>query len=271
MNNDIVAIEVKEANLISNLEFKNDFTTNKNYIGHFNNIPVYINNNLQQGEIKQIMKQERKELPEGNYKAFVAQVYEKKSEDGTKEYTVAELDIKDQKDRYYVTFFKKGYSDIAIEIAQKRIQDILDYFDIKELKELEGKEVSLNIKKNKAGYLNPFIYPPKNFYEWDMAGEIPCTITKLYSKQDKTIVAVKYTIKGIEYDDYVSYRNNNEWEQKELKNITNKLHIKDLNFAEINQPAIFAMKFNPSKTDSSKIFKNKHIKFPRQVKTSHWA
>ena len=63
MKNKCIAIEVEDAEITKDWKLvKKDFTTNVNYLGNNEqDIPVYINKNLNKGEIREIMESDKKE------------------------------------------------------------------------------------------------------------------------------------------------------------------------------------------------------------------
>lgn len=281
-NSEIVAyeigIEVPTDHFVTK---KQNFTTNKNYIGHTSNgIPVYLNNKLKNKETKPIMKTEIKELIPGNYDAIVEQVYTKTKEETLQKYLVVELDVntKPLPQRQYVTFFLEGYSEKAIEISQKKINELLERFRIEKIEDLTGKQVTLAVKKNDAGYTNMFIYEPVVRPQWKNPCELPCKVVKFYESKDATKYFLLCDIdvfNGQTVTDVVCYRKNNEFD---VKNFNNWLKNANLTLEsmgkDIGVDCIFKVTKSPSKNDPSVIFTNKNVKFAsnKQLpKVSHWT
>lgn len=275
----LVAYEVGSEVVLPDLHKEEGFTTNKNYLGHnIKGIPVYKNDKLLPTQTKNIEESDFEELAPGRYTAFVAQVYSKVNKnDSSKKYITIELDVKDQPKRQYVTFFIEGYNPKVIEINQNKINWLLDAFDIDVLDQLAGKEVTLKSVKNEAGYINYNIFPLKNFYEWESDCQLPCEVIKFYETNDKKKYNLLCKVKlGKEiYDDIVTIRKDNEFDIQNFAYFLEKakLTIEDMS-KDINVKCIFKVVKSPSKKDPTKVYTNKKITFPREVKKvkeSHWV
>lgn len=274
MENKIVAYQVGPNSKISIELIKEIGFTNKDYLGHTKdtNIPVYFNKYLRDGETKIIMEKNFEKLPAGNYKAIVTQIIEKPEEEG-KIRTSIELDVKDHTNKTgkfeYITLFRKGYSDMQMEISKKTEEDLLDRFSIQSLEDLVNKEVALTSKINDKGYTHYFLYTPKSFTEWKTDIKLPCKIKKIYESKDgqKYNVHVKVDMLGKEVDDFVTYRKDNEIDSKNFEFLLKKTNLtleqigKD---NELDLDAFFEVVHKKSKKDSKKVYTNKRIKFARE-------
>lgn len=239
--NKIVALEIGSKVVLPELIKKDDFTTNKNYVGHTKetNIPVYLNEKLQEKEIKNIMQTEFKNLSEGNYEATVTQVYTKYgkgpdgNEDKNKEITVMELEVVGQENKQYITFFEKGYNEKQMEVSESRKNDILDRFQIKVLEDLEGQKGILTSKVNDKGYTNLYFNPKREYMNWEPLFQfseeikLPCSVQKFYKTQkgNQYNFIVSFVVNGKTYTDFVNYNMDLDFKKDAFNWILNKLNI----------------------------------------------
>lgn len=239
----VVAIEIgsKSQEVALNLcnkygfmTYEKDFTTNKNYVGTINEIPVYINEKLEKDEIKEIMEnKEFKCLNDGKYNASVEQVIRKHpNNDASKELISIELNVEGIDELMYINYCVNGYADMQMQIAKEQIDKICKDFGLTIIDELAGKDVVLFAKTNDKGYHNMYISPKKEFFDWEnFEGfkyndelKFDANLVKFYKAKFgmKYVVMLKTNINGKDIVEFVVYN----FEQKFAKENFEKLLFK---------------------------------------------
>ena len=274
------------------LEKHEGFTTNIDYIGHDVQllVPVYINEKLKAGEIKEIMEnKEFKTLPEGNYKAVVRQVFDKQNDKG-QIYRSIELQIDGQDEYSYIGFCLDGYDQVITlpdgssktlkELNEEKIEKILDDFDMFKLDQLVNQEVNVSAVANKKGIVNLFLHPVKQYMNWVSDCELACVIDRITKGQgigkdgnpfDKYMVHVKIKspLDGKTYDDCAAYYMNSQFDPASFDKVLWKCGLTKencVNARSINKPAKFNVKIRTVEKDGQeKTYINKKIFFERQA------
>ncbi len=156
------------------LNFQEGFTTNKDYVGHLNDKPVYVREDIKEG-IDIVEESKIEDLEEGKYQGKIIQTYGKNN-DG-KEKVIIEYQINGDDKKYYTTFNLKGFSPIQEEIANKKLNTLLKDFGfthIEQLKDIEN--VFIDVVK-KGEFTNVYFHKEDKKFaekiEWPYACKIP--------------------------------------------------------------------------------------------------
>ena len=278
MENKCIAIEVQDAEITKDWKLvKKDFTTNVNYLGNNEqDIPVYINKNLNKGEIREIMESDKKEwktLNDGLYLGKVIEVpYTKKYDDGKERMFIKIGNIVNKEtnelmtdpETIIVSYTLAGVSEKAIMIANEQINKLVTAYEIPAIEKLYQRDIMVRAFTNKQGYKNYELLKPRVEFEFTEDKLVDCKIVgafKLPSKNGRCL-KVKFMIDGDEYDTIVYYNLNNKTSRTEWEWLISQLGVTDftLNKLEIINPMAKLQVKISSQTDSNgKPYVNKKV------------
>lgn len=278
MENKCIAIEVEDAEITKDWKLvKKDFTTNVNYLGNNEqDIPVYINKNLNKGEIREIMESDKKEwktLNDGVYFGKVIEVpYTKKYDDGKERMFIKIGNIVNKEtnelmtdpETIIVSYTLAGVSEKAIMIANEQINKLVTAYEIPAIEKLYQQDIMVRAFTNKQGYKNYELLKPRVEFEFTEDKLVDCKIVGAFKLPNKNgrCLKVKFMIDGDEYDTIVYYNLNNKTSRTEWEWLINQLGVSDftLNKLEIINPmAKLQVKISSQTDRNGKPYVNKKV------------
>ena len=279
-NKKIVAIQVSQKEQVESWGLiKKPFTTNPLYLGNTkDDVPVYVNKNLNKGEIKEIMQTEFKNLPEGKYLAEVGElpyVLHSPKNSPVKTFKVIPLtNFRDKLsnqpvlDEYntnpychlILTEWKDGNQQ-AVAIGNTSLAELCQSFKITTIEQLYKKEVQVDVYKNKKGYTQVKLMKPINEYNYQNDEVIDVEINGAFKVADgsKYGFNINFTKDGVEYSDVVWYHSARN-EQIKWNFIVEKLGATEFNAKQRLENACVKCVLKTKVLDSGFVVKNLELK-----------